>query len=61
MVFSPQRLSLAVLMQGHSSWPMVVPKEQESSLTARNGGPTWPEDHFLTNSCTGGEKWPTQG
>jgi len=28
--------------------PMVAPTEQENSLTARNGGPTWPEDRFLS-------------
>ena len=27
---------------------MVAPTEQDNSLTARNGGPTWPEDHFLS-------------
>jgi len=27
---------------------MVAPTEQENSLTARNGGPTWPEDRFLS-------------
>ena len=27
---------------------MVVVTEQEDSLTARNGGPTCPEDHFLS-------------
>ena len=27
---------------------MVAPTEQENSLTARNGGPTWPEDGFLS-------------
>jgi len=24
------------------------PRERENSFTARNGGPTWPEDHFLS-------------
>ena len=27
---------------------MVAPTERENSLTARNGGPTWPEDRFLS-------------
>ena len=27
---------------------MVSPTERENSLTARNGGPTWPEDRFLS-------------
>ena len=27
---------------------MVAPTEQENSLTARNGGPTWLEDRFLS-------------
>jgi len=27
---------------------MVAPKERENSLTARNGGPTQPEDCFLS-------------
>jgi len=27
---------------------MVVPTERENSHTARNGGPTWPEDRFLS-------------
>ena len=27
---------------------MVVPTEQEKSFTARNGGPIWPEDRFLS-------------
>jgi len=27
---------------------MVAPTEQENSLTARNGGPAWPEDLFLS-------------
>jgi len=27
---------------------MVTPTEQENSFTARNGGPTWPEDCFLS-------------
>jgi len=27
---------------------MVAPTEQENSLTASNGGPTWPEDRFLS-------------
>ena len=27
---------------------MVAPTEQENSLTARNGGPAWPEDCFLS-------------
>jgi len=27
---------------------MVTPTEWENSLTARNGGPTWPEDRFLS-------------
>jgi len=27
---------------------MVAPTEQENSLTARNGGPAWPEDRFLS-------------
>ena len=27
---------------------MVTPTEQENSLTARNGGPTWPEHCFLS-------------
>jgi len=27
---------------------MVVPTERENSLTARTGGPTWPEDRFLS-------------
>ena len=27
---------------------MAAPKEQENSFTARNGGPTWPEDRFLS-------------
>ena len=27
---------------------MVAPTERENSLTARNGGPTWREDHFLS-------------
>ena len=31
----------------HGSWPMAAPTEQEISFTARNGGPTRPEDHFL--------------
>ena len=30
----------------HGSWPMFAPTEQENSLTASNGGPTWPEDRF---------------
>ena len=28
---------------------MVVPTERENSLPARNGGPTWPEDRFLSH------------
>jgi len=27
---------------------MVAPTERENSLTTRNGGPTWPEDRFLS-------------
>ena len=27
---------------------MVNPTEKENSLTARNGGPRWPEDHYLS-------------
>ena len=27
---------------------MVAPTDRENSLTARNGGPTWPEDRFLS-------------
>ena len=27
---------------------MVGPTERENSLTAGNGGPTWPEDRFLS-------------
>ena len=27
---------------------MVAPTEREKSFTARNGGPAWPEDHFLS-------------
>jgi len=27
---------------------MVATTERENSLTARNGGPTWPEDRFLS-------------
>jgi len=27
---------------------MVAPTERENSFTARNGGPTWPEDRFLS-------------
>jgi len=27
---------------------MVAPKERENSFIARNGGPTWPEDCFLS-------------
>jgi len=34
------------------------------SFTARIGGPTWPEDCFLSKTvfflCKGGEKWPNQ-
>ena len=27
---------------------MAAPKERENSFTARDGGPTWPEDHFVS-------------
>jgi len=32
----------------YSSWPMVTPTERENRFLARNGGPTWPEDLFLS-------------
>jgi len=34
-------------LASHRSWPMVALTERQNSLTARNGGPTWPEDSFL--------------
>jgi len=40
---------------------MVTPTEQDNSYTARNEGPTLPEDCFPKDcSCKGGEKRPTQ-